>query len=186
MKLHAVVDDLETARVAVAGGATVVQLRLKDASTREVVEQGIPFRELPATFIVNDDVQAAIALAADGVHLGQSDSGLGLALVAGLMIGLSASTVEEATQAEKQGAAYIGAGLSPGDGHYDEPYFYLSLYPAPEPSTLPPLPPLGHWRVEDFTGAVATATAIRATARPEADTNAFLAAALAAALALCR
>jgi thiamine-phosphate pyrophosphorylase len=110
MKLHAVVDDLETARVAVAGGATVVQLRLKDASTREVVEQGIPFRELPATFIVNDDVQAAIALAADGVHLGQSDSGLGLALVAGLMIGLSASTVEEATQAEKQGAAYIGAG----------------------------------------------------------------------------
>jgi thiamine-phosphate pyrophosphorylase len=110
MKLHAVVDDLETARVAVAGGATVVQLRLKDASTREVVEQGIPFRELPATFVVNDDVQAAIALAADGVHLGQGDSGLELALVAGLMIGLSASTVEEATQAEKQGAAYIGAG----------------------------------------------------------------------------
>jgi hypothetical protein len=88
--------------------------------------------------------------------------------------------------AHRATTAYIGAGLSPGDGHYDEPYFYLSLYPAPEPSTLPPLPPLGHWRVEDFTGAVATATAIRATARPEADTNAFLAAALAAALALCR
>ena len=88
----------------------VVQLRLKGASTRDVVEKGVPFRELPATFIVNDDVQAAIALAADGVHLGQSDSGLELALVAGLMIGLSASTVEEAVGAEKQGAAYIGAG----------------------------------------------------------------------------
>ena len=58
--------------------------------------------------------------------------------------------------------AYVGAGLSPGDRYYDEPYFYLSVYPAPDPSALPPLPPLGHWHVEDFTGAVATATAILA------------------------
>ena len=82
--------------------------------------------------------------------------------------------------------AYVGAGLSPGDRYYDEPYFYLSVYPAPDRSALPPLPPLGHWHVEDFTGAVATATAIRASAQPEADTDAFLAAALDAALALCR
>ncbi|MGA2485789.1 MAG: hypothetical protein ABSF49_07355 [Roseiarcus sp.] len=82
--------------------------------------------------------------------------------------------------------AYIGVGLSPGDRFYGEPYFYLSVYPAPDPSALPKLPPLGHWRVEDFTGAVATATAILATARPEAETDAFLAAALEAALALCR
>ncbi len=82
--------------------------------------------------------------------------------------------------------AYVGAGLSPGDRYYGEPYFYLSVYPAPDPSALPKLPPLGHWHVEDFTGAVATATAILASARPEADTDAFLAAALEAALALCR
>jgi hypothetical protein len=82
--------------------------------------------------------------------------------------------------------AYVGAGLSPGDRYYGEPYFYLSVYPAPDRSALPPLPPLGHWHVEDFTGAVATATAIRASTRPEADTDAFLAAALEAALALCR
>jgi hypothetical protein len=82
--------------------------------------------------------------------------------------------------------AYVGAGLSPGDRYYDKPYFYLSVYPAPGRSALPPLPSLGHWHVEDFTGAVATAMAIRATARPEADTDAFLAAALEAALALCR
>ncbi len=109
MKLHAVVEDLETARIAVAGGATVVQLRLKDAPTRDVIEQGAPFRELPATFIVNDDVEAAIALAADGVHLGQTDAGAELALATGLLLGRSASTVEEAIEAEKEGAAYIGA-----------------------------------------------------------------------------
>ena len=80
--------------------------------------------------------------------------------------------------------AYVGAGLSPGDRYYGGPYFYLSVYPAPDPSALPKLPPLGHWHVEDFTGAVATATAIRATARPEAAADAFLAAALDAALAL--
>jgi thiamine-phosphate pyrophosphorylase len=110
MKLHAIVEDLETARIAVADGATVIQLRLKGVSTTEIVERGVPFRELPASFIVNDDVEAAVALAADGVHLGRSDPGAELALSAGLMLGLSASTVEEAIEAEQSGAAYIGAG----------------------------------------------------------------------------
>jgi hypothetical protein len=82
--------------------------------------------------------------------------------------------------------AYVGAGLSPGDHYYGEPYLYLSVYPAPDALALPPLPSLGHWHVEDFTGAIATATAILATARPEAAAHAFLAAALEAALALCR
>jgi hypothetical protein len=82
--------------------------------------------------------------------------------------------------------AYLGAGLSPGDRFYGEPYFYLSVYPAPDPSTLPRLPPVGHWHVQDFTAAVTTATDILASAQPEADADAFLAAALEAALALCR
>src|SRR5439155_5722232 len=68
VRLHAIVEDLETAKVAVAGGATVVQLRRKGASTDELVETGRPFSELPATFVVNDDVEAAIRLDADGVH----------------------------------------------------------------------------------------------------------------------
>ena len=110
MKLHAIVEDLETARAAVEGGATVVQLRLKDLPTDELIERGRSFRELPASFVVNDDVQAAIALAADGVHLGQSDEGIEEALAAGLVLGLSASTVEEAIEAQLLGAAYIGAG----------------------------------------------------------------------------
>jgi thiamine-phosphate pyrophosphorylase len=110
VKLHALVEDLETARAAVEGGATVVQLRLKGASTDEVVERGRPFRELPATFVVNDDVEAALRLGADGVHLGRSDEGAERALENGLMLGLSASSVDEAQDAEARGAAYVGAG----------------------------------------------------------------------------
>jgi thiamine-phosphate pyrophosphorylase len=110
MKLHALVEDLETARLAVEGGATVVQLRVKGASTDELVEAGRGFGDLGVTFVVNDDVEAAIRLQADGVHLGQTDEGDERALEAGLLLGLSASTRREAAVAEYRGAGYIGAG----------------------------------------------------------------------------
>jgi thiamine-phosphate pyrophosphorylase len=114
MKLHAIVSDLEIARTAAEGGATVIQLRLKDASTEEVIERGTPIRllaeQMNVTFVVNDDVQAALALLADGVHLGRDDEGLDIAREAGLMVGRSATTPEEAKQAEQEGAGYIGAG----------------------------------------------------------------------------
>ena len=110
MKLHAIVTDLETARTAVEGGATVVQLRLKGATTEEVVDVGRHFRAVPATFVVNDDVEAAIALDADGVHLGRDDAGAERAVEAGLLLGSSASCVEEARAGQAAGAAYIGAG----------------------------------------------------------------------------
>jgi len=67
VRVHAIVDDLETARRAVAAGATVVQLRVK-APTGAVVERGHGFTELGVTFVVNDDVEAAILLDADGVR----------------------------------------------------------------------------------------------------------------------
>jgi thiamine-phosphate pyrophosphorylase len=110
MRLHAIVTDIETARAAVEGGATVVQLRLKGAATEEVVEVGLPFRELPALFIVNDDVEAALELEADGVHLGRDDPGAERVVGAGLLLGISASGVEEAQAGQAAGAAYIGAG----------------------------------------------------------------------------
>jgi thiamine-phosphate pyrophosphorylase len=109
MRVHAIVRDLETARVAVDGGATVVQLRFK-ASTEKIVTAGRGFRELPATFVVNDDVEAALRLDADGVHLGRSDPGAERALDSGLLLGSSASSIEEARDGEALGAAYIGAG----------------------------------------------------------------------------
>jgi thiamine-phosphate diphosphorylase len=106
VKVHAIVAELETARHAVAAGATVVQLRVK-APTDEVVARGRGFRELAATFVVNDDVDAAIALGADGVHLGQADTGAERAREAGLLLGRSVTTLDEALAAD---ADYLGAG----------------------------------------------------------------------------
>ena len=106
MKIHAIVEDLATAQSAVAAGATVVQLRVK-ASTSEVVARGAGFRGLGVTFVVNDDVEAALALGADGVHLGQSDPGADRARAAGLLLGRSAVTLEQARRAD---ADYLGVG----------------------------------------------------------------------------
>jgi thiamine-phosphate pyrophosphorylase len=113
VKLHAIVDELETARIAVEGGATVVQWRLKDVPRVDVVERGRATRSLCARygvpFIVNDDVEAALMLGAEGVHLGQDDAGAETAREHGLTLGLSATNVEEARGADGR-ADYIGAG----------------------------------------------------------------------------
>jgi thiamine-phosphate pyrophosphorylase len=114
VRLHALVSDLQAAERAVADGATVVQLRLKDAETAEVVAVGEPIlaacRRARVAFVVNDDVEAALRLRADGVHLGRGDAGAERALEAGLLLGLSAASVEEALAAEAAGASYVGAG----------------------------------------------------------------------------
>ena len=109
MRLHAIVEDLAAAQAAVEGGATVVQLRRKCASTEELVEAGQGFDALDALFVVNDD-EAALRLGANGVHLGREDDGAGQALEASLLLGTSAGSVAEALAGERQGAAYIGAG----------------------------------------------------------------------------
>jgi thiamine-phosphate pyrophosphorylase len=113
VKLHAIVDELETARIAVDGGATVVQWRLKDVPRVDVVERGRATRSLCArygvTFVVNDDVEAALMLGADGVHLGRADEGTDRAKEQGLLLGLSASNLDEAHAAAAH-ADYIGAG----------------------------------------------------------------------------
>ena len=110
MRLHAIVEDAETGRAAVKHGATVVQLRRKGASTAELVEAGRDFRRLGATFIVNDDVEAALRLGADGVHLGRGDDGAERAVAEGLLLGRSAASVDEARVGQELHAAYIGAG----------------------------------------------------------------------------
>jgi thiamine-phosphate pyrophosphorylase len=106
MRLHALVEDLETAGRAIVAGATVVQLRVK-GSTDDVVAAGRGFRALGTTFVVNDDVDAALELGADGVHLGQSDHGAARARARGLLLGRSATTYAQAVAAD---ADYLGVG----------------------------------------------------------------------------
>ena len=114
MILHAIVDDLRVARAAINGGATHVQLRLKNLPTAELIDEGRPFRDLCARsgvmFIVNDDVDAAITLEADGAHLGREDEGIERAREANLLLGLSAQTLEEALAADTERSDYLGAG----------------------------------------------------------------------------
>jgi thiamine-phosphate pyrophosphorylase len=128
MRLHCIVEDAEAARRAAGGGATVIQLRLKDVPTDEVVERGRDVakaaRSADVTFVVNDDVAAAIALEADGVHLGRDDDGREQARAANLLLGVSASSVEEARAGVQEGADYIGAGpvwATPSKADADEP-----------------------------------------------------------------
>ena len=107
----------EIVEAAIKGGATAVQLRMKEEPARLIVEtarQIAPLcRAAGVTFIVNDRADVAMIAGADGVHIGQDD--LPAREVRALMgpaavIGVSAATVEEAMAAERAGADYLGVG----------------------------------------------------------------------------
>jgi len=102
---------------AIRGGVTCVQLREKNCSTREFIEEARAIKELlkkTETFvplIINDRVDVAMAIGADGVHLGQTDMGIEDArrlLGTTRLIGISAESVEDAIRAEHAGADYLG------------------------------------------------------------------------------
>jgi thiamine-phosphate pyrophosphorylase len=107
----------EVAAQALAGGATMIQLRDKKGDLRHLYEEALAIRELcrqhGGCFIVNDRLDLALAAEADGVHLGQEDLPARLArplLHAGMLLGISTHSVEEAREAEAAGADYIGFG----------------------------------------------------------------------------
>ncbi len=106
---------LDIVTAAVNGGATVVQLREKECSTLEFIEQALSIKAFLKTrnipLIINDRVDVAQAVKADGVHLGQTDMPLEMAkgiLGDSLTIGRSAECLEDAIKAEKGGADYLG------------------------------------------------------------------------------
>ncbi len=109
-------DEVSTARQALEGGATTIQLRIKNASTREMIEVGRNIRKLcddfDALFFVNDRVDVALATDADGVHVGSEDMPVAMVkkISPDLIVGASARSVEEALRAQQEGADYIGAG----------------------------------------------------------------------------
>ena len=106
----------EIVRAAVAGGATCVQLREKECGTREFIAEAravqAALRDTGVPLIVNDRVDVALAVGAEGVHLGQRDMPLADARrlgPPGWIIGVSAESVEDAVRAEREGADYVGA-----------------------------------------------------------------------------
>jgi thiamine-phosphate pyrophosphorylase len=99
--------------LAVACGVSVVQYRNKDAKTREMYEEAIRLREIcrDTLFLINDRVDIALAVNADGVHLGQSDMPCGAArklLGEEKIIGITVHNLAEAVEAESIGADYLG------------------------------------------------------------------------------
>ncbi|SFS38945.1 thiamine phosphate synthase [Halostagnicola kamekurae] len=116
----------EIVRAAIDGGIDAVQLRDKGLEARDRYEIGLECRELTDAagidLIVNDRVDLARAIDADGVHLGQSDLPVAVArdlLGPDAIVGCSASTVAEATRAEADGADYLGVGAIYGTSSKD-------------------------------------------------------------------
>lgn len=121
LKLYVITDrrlkpEIESVREALEGGATSIQLRIKNASTREMIKIGKRIRELTkeydALYFVDDRLDVALATNADGVQLGPEDMPISLAreIAPNLIIGASVYSLEEALQAEKERADYLGAG----------------------------------------------------------------------------
>jgi len=69
---------------------------------------------------------------------------------------------------------YVGVGLSTGDEYYDEPYFYVSVYPRPDRAALPTLPMFGHWHTHEFMAAIVPAHKIVAEKHQKIETEEFL------------
>lgn len=110
-------NPIETVQAAVTAGVTMVQLRAKNRSDREILELAKPLRELcgnaSVPFIVNDRLDLALACNADGVHLGVDDLPQRAARSLGgqdFIIGYSPETDTQILNASRAGASYLGIG----------------------------------------------------------------------------
>ena len=110
-------EFLRRVDAALQGGATIVQLREKDCTTREYIKLAEKVHDLTSKYgvplIIDDRLDVAMAIHSEGVHLGQSDMPLSTArkiLGDNYIIGATAKTVSQATEAYQQGADYLGVG----------------------------------------------------------------------------
>lgn len=115
-RLSAGRSNLEVLDAVIHGGARIVQLREKELSSRELYAMAQKFREETARsgvlLIINDHLDIALAVGADGVHLGQDDLPLQAArrIAPELLIGISTHTLDEALEAQRGGADYVNIG----------------------------------------------------------------------------
>jgi len=125
MTLYAVTDRtwvkdttlMDQVKEALEGGITFLQLREKHLSKEEFIKEAREMKELSkeykVLFVINDNIEVALAVDADGVHIGQDDMSVEEArklLGEDKIIGVSAHNVEEAIKAQKGGADYLGVG----------------------------------------------------------------------------
>lgn len=121
---HTLYQDVEAA---IKGGSTFIQLREKKLDEEHFLEEAKEIKELckkyRVPFVINDNVDIALAMDADGVHVGQSDMEAGMVrekLGPDKIIGVSAQTVEQAILAEQKGADYLGVGAVFPTGSKDD------------------------------------------------------------------
>lgn len=117
----------EQVEEALEGGATFIQLREKELDEEHFLEEALQLKALckkyHVPFVINDNVEIAAAMDADGVHVGQSDMEAGdvrAKLGPDKILGVSAQTVEQAILAEKRGADYLGVGAVFPTGSKDD------------------------------------------------------------------
>ena len=117
----------EVVKESLDGGVTFVQLREKDLDDDAFLSEAIELKKLckqyNVPFVINDNVDIALKMDADGVHVGQSDMEAGdvrAKLGPDKIIGVSAQTVEQAILAEKRGADYLGVGAVFPTGSKDD------------------------------------------------------------------
>jgi thiamine-phosphate pyrophosphorylase len=109
-------SNLEFLKAVIQGGARIIQLREKEYSGKKIYDLALKFREITTKagvlLVINDHVDIAMAVEADGVHLGQDDLPLYAAreIAPELLIGASTHSLPEAIQAQKEGADYINIG----------------------------------------------------------------------------
>ena len=110
-------DLIKCIEDSILGGVTLVQLREKNVTSREFYEIAIKVKEVTSKYnvplIINDRLDIALAIDADGLHIGQKDLPASVArkiLGKDKILGVSAATLQEALKAEKDGADYLGVG----------------------------------------------------------------------------
>lgn len=108
---------IEAVEQAILGGCTMIQLREKELSSLDFYKQALAVKQVTDSynipFIINDRIDIAMAVHATGVHIGQSDMPAAIVrdvIGKDMLLGVSASTVEEAIQAQRDGADYLGVG----------------------------------------------------------------------------
>ena len=185
--LCAGIGMVETARLAVAGGATMVQLRDKHAGTTAMIETGHALKQAldgtGARLIVNDDVEAAIAIGADGLHIGQEDMDAARAramIGPDMILGLSVETAALAAGVDRSLVDYTGVGpvfATPTKADHKRPIGFDGLAKLVKASPVPSVA-IGGLKAEHAAevfaagaSGLAAVSAICGTPDPEAATR---------------